>query len=198
MNEILYTKQFEIKLADGDSGAFEGFCSVYNNVDSAGDAVQPGAFRKTIAERGKSVPLLWQHDSRQPIGTGEVFETSSGLGIRGRILSTVSRGREAIALLREGVIKGLSIGYQAVKHDWDSVRKIRLLKEIKLYEVSIVTFPANELATVTATTPKDGSKADHEAVMLQALREIRGGGDPFLTALREFRHELEGKRRRAA
>ena len=194
MNEIRHTKEFSIKLAGDDSGAFEGHAAVFGNVDSYGDIIEPGAFSKTIRERGRSVPVLWQHDQRQPIGTGEVFESSNGLVIKGRILPGLTRGREALLLLREGIVKGLSIGYSVVKDAYDSDRKVRRLTELKLYEVSVVTFPANELATVTTTAPKDGSKGVDDAGLLQAVRELRGELQ-VVGALKELRRDLAAKAR---
>lgn len=167
------TQLFEIKSLD-DSGAFEGIASVYGNVDSYGDVVEPGAFSKTIAERGKSIPILWQHDSRLPIGSGEVYDTGTHLGIKGQILETVSHGGDAMRLAKAGIVKGLSIGYQVLKDSWDAERKVRLLKEIKLYEVSFVTFPANELAVLTGI--KSGLPEDdaHDAIQ-QYITEIKAG-----------------------
>lgn len=176
----------EVKLADGASGVFEGIASVYGNVDSYGDVVEPGAFSKSIKERGASVPILWQHDATKPIGSGQVFETSAGLGIKGRILDTVTQGREALALLRAGAVKGLSIGYKTIKEQWDATRKVRRLVEIKLYEVSVVTFPANELAGVESFGLTGSGKADDSSSMLTALREIREG-QHVVTALRDIR-----------
>lgn len=194
MSEIRCTKEFEIKLAGDDSGRFEGDAAVFGNVDSYGDIIEPGAFSKTIRERGRSVPVLWQHDQRQPIGTGEVFESSNGLVIKGRILPGLTRGREALLLLREGIVKGLSIGYSVIKDAYDSNRQVRRLTELKLYEVSVVTFPANELATVTTTAPKDGSKGVDDAGLLQAVRELRGELQ-VVGALKELRRDLAAKAR---
>jgi len=146
---IRKSQPFEIKLADEKTGAFEGIASVYGNVDSYGDIVEPGAFTKTISERGANVPILWQHDSALPIGMGQVYDAGSHLGIKGQILDTVRHGADALQLIKAGVVKGLSIGYKTIKDEWDATRKVKLLKEIKLYEVSVVTFPANELAVLT-------------------------------------------------
>ncbi|MBM3763727.1 MAG: HK97 family phage prohead protease [Acidobacteria bacterium] len=188
MNEMKHLL-LEVKLAHGDGGGFEGIASVYGNVDSYGDIVEPGAFSKSIRERGANVPILWQHNAALPIGSGEVYETSSGLAIRGRILDTVTQGREALALLRAGAVKGLSIGYRTIKDAWDVVRKTRRLVEVKLYEVSVVTFPANELATVGAVGLAGGSgKADTGGDVLKALREIRDG-QHVTAALRDIRAE---------
>jgi HK97 family phage prohead protease len=167
------TQLFELKSLD-DSGQFEGIASVYGNVDSYGDIVEAGAFSKTIAERGKSVPILWQHDSRLPIGSGEVYDAGTHLGIKGQILEAVSHGADAMRLAKAGIVKGLSIGYQVLKDSWDADRKVRLLKEIKLYEVSFVTFPANELAVLTGI--KSGLPDDDAySAIQQYITEIKAG-----------------------
>jgi len=108
----------------------------------------------------------------------------------------VTQGREALALLRAGAVKGLSIGYKTIKEQWDATRKVRLLKEVKLYEVSVVTFPANELATVEAVSGVNNDKSDEGAV-LEALRDIRQSKD-LAAASRELRSDLAAKRGRAA
>lgn len=168
------TQLFDVKLADGAAGTFEGYASIYGNVDSYGDVVESGAFTKTISERGSKIPVLWQHDSRLPIGTGEVFDAGNGLGIKGRIIDSVSYGADALKLMREGVVKGLSIGYSVMKDAWDADRKVRLLKEVKLYEVSVVTFPANELAVLNGVK---SSPAEDEAVfvMAQIASDLKAG-----------------------
>jgi HK97 family phage prohead protease len=167
------SQPFEIKLADEATGSFEGIASVYGNVDSYGDIVEAGAFSKTIAERGRSVPILWQHDSRLPIGTGEVYDAGGHLGIKGRIIDSVSYGADALKLIREGVVKGLSIGYTVLKDAWDADRKVRLLKEIKLFEVSVVTFPANELAMLTGV--KSDSRDELIAAAYYVIDELKAG-----------------------
>lgn len=153
------TKDFRFKLADlNDSGTFEGIASVYGNKDSYGDVVEAGAFTKTLQERGDEVPLLWSHDITNPVGTGKVSDTSTGLAIKGTLDLDTQAGRDAYSRMRKGIAKGLSIGYSVLNDAWDSQRKVRRLLEVKLYEVSLVVFPANELATVTGVK---GAEALH-------------------------------------
>ena len=141
-----------------DDGTFTGYGSVFGNVDAYGDSVQPGAFAKSL--KNKTPALLWQHDSSQPIGVWEdIKEDEHGLLMRGRLLvGKVARATEARELLKAGAISGLSIGYVPV--EWDYVKtpkdgdekaqsRVRRLKEIDLWEVSLVTFPANDAARVT-------------------------------------------------
>jgi HK97 family phage prohead protease len=94
--------------------------------------------------------MLWQHDPTQPIGIwDEVREDATGLWVKGRILAEVEKGREAAALLQAGAIDGLSIGYRTVKSERDG-RGRRLLTELELWEVSLVTFPMLPEARVAA------------------------------------------------
>lgn len=131
--------------ADAETGEIEGYGAVFGNVDSTGDVIQAGAFAGAITPRG--VKMLWQHDPAHPIGVwDEVREDATGLWVKGRIFTAVDKGREALALLDGGAIDGLSIGYRTVKAERDA-DGIRYIKELKLWEVSIVTFPANEMAT---------------------------------------------------
>jgi hypothetical protein len=195
MPEIEYSRKvYEIKALDED-GRFEGVASVYGNIDSYRDVVEKGAFAKTITERGSRVPILAEH--KDTIGSGDVFDAGTHLGVRGRILMTVQKGREYVELAKAGVVRGLSIGYRTIKEEFDATRKVRRLLEVKLYEVSLVTFPANELATIKTTGPADDSTAASDAEVLQALREIRRG-NPLTQALRELQREMTSKRGRAA
>jgi len=142
-------KDFNLKIkAIDDSGIFEGHAAVFGNKDLVDDVIVPGAFKKTLSEHSE-LPILWQHDTREPIGvTLEAAEDQKGLRVKGQLNLDVARGREAYSLLKQGAIKGLSIGYNVVKEAWqDSVRQI---KEVRLWEWSLVTFPANPLAQVEA------------------------------------------------
>ena len=141
-----------------DDGTFTGYGSVFGNVDAYGDSVQPGAFAKSL--KNKTPALLWQHDSSQPIGVWEdIKEDEHGLLMRGRLLvGKVARATEARELLKAGAVSGLSIGYVPVEWDYVKTPKdgdekaqshVRRLKEIDLWEVSLVTFPANDAARVT-------------------------------------------------
>lgn len=136
-----------------DDGTFDGYGSVFNNVDSYGDKVAPGAFSKTIQERKGKIALLWQHDPTQPIGVWtNMQEDNLGLRVQGQLLvnKNVPQADAAYSLLKAGAVSGLSIGYTPVVQEYDKSTSVNTLKEVKLYETSIVTFPANEMATVTS------------------------------------------------
>lgn len=138
---------FRIKRMDLETGEFEGLASVYGVADRHGDIVEKGAFTKTIQEKGGQVPLLWQHHPSDVIGIAELFDTDEALTVKGKLNLQVHQAQEALALLKQKAINGLSIGFTTVKEAFEG--GLRLLKEISLWEVSVVTFPANEEALVT-------------------------------------------------
>ena len=139
----------EIKAVD-DQGTFEGHGSVFGVVDSYGDVVVKGAFVKTLAERGNKIKMLWQHDTNEVIGVFEhMYEDDYGLKVRGKLALGTQRGKEAYELIKMGALEGLSIGYSTIQDEYDPKKGIRYLKEVKLYEISLVTFPANEEANVS-------------------------------------------------
>ncbi|MEO1138584.1 MAG: HK97 family phage prohead protease [Pseudomonadota bacterium] len=145
--------QFDDEIAVTDGLAIEGYASLFGDEDRGGDIVEKGAYAaslKKLAEDGRQVKMLWQHDPAQPIGVwDEVREDDKGLFVKGRLLDSVERAREAAALIAANAIDGLSIGYRtlkAVKND----KGCRLLKELELWEVSLVTFPMLPSARVGA------------------------------------------------
>lgn len=154
-----------IRLIDG--AVIEGYASYFGKRDKGGDVVLAGAYAaslKALEARGARVKMLWQHDPAQPIGVwDEVREDGKGLYVRGRLLTSVERGREAAALIEAGGIDGLSIGYRTVRAEKDAKGQ-RLLSEVELWEVSLVTFPMLPEARV-------GSKAA-AAADSDELREI--------------------------
>ncbi|MFP4239226.1 MAG: HK97 family phage prohead protease [Rhodosalinus sp.] len=154
------------EVALGGDARIEGYASLFGAADQGGDAVAPGAFAAALARfaaAGRRVRMLWQHDPAQPIGVWEeVREDARGLFVKGRLLTEVARGREAAALLRAGAIEGLSIGYRTVQAERRGAG--RVLTEVELWEVSLVTFPMLPSARVVA-------KQDGTAEALRALAE---------------------------
>lgn len=138
-----------------EDGSFEGILASYNTVDLGGDKILPGAFTKTMQEKGNEVPMLWQHNPDEPIGTLQLSDSADGLMVKGQLLMDLDYAKKAYILLKAGVIKGLSIGFSTVKKDIQE--GVRLLKEIKLYEGSVVTFPMNEHCMVTAVKKENGA-----------------------------------------
>ena len=148
----------ELKAMDDNAGLFEGYVAVFSNLDGNGDVIDRGAFTKTIREarevkeRDKTpyiLPLLWQHQEKDPIGgIIDAHEDDHGLYIRGQYDLDIEQGRRAYSGAKKGYLRGLSIGYDPVKSVWDQ-KHIRHLTEIRLWEGSPVTFPANVLAGIT-------------------------------------------------
>lgn len=140
-----------------------GYASLFDAADQSGDVVQRGAYGRSLKglrEAGRSVKMLWQHDPSEPIGIwDEVREDAKGLWVKGRILDSVAKGREAAALITAGAIDGLSIGYRTVKAS-KTAKGQRLLAELELWEVSLVTFPMLPNARVGAKAEDRQGAAD--------------------------------------
>ena len=145
---------FEIK-AVSDDGLFSGYASVFDNVDSYGDIVRKGAFVESIGEwesKGKMPPILWNHDPSDPIGIyTKMQEDDKGLYVEGKLLiDDVPRARQTHALMKAGVIDGLSIGYRVKEYLYNVDEEVTDLIKLSLREVSIVTFPANPETRIEA------------------------------------------------
>ena len=129
-------------------GTFSGYASVFNVVDKQKDIILPGAFSSIIKESHRE-KLLWQHNSTEPIGNIiNMAEDHIGLHITANLLLDLQKGKEAYLMIKNGIINALSIGYQAIDYNTDFKTGIRTLKKISLWEVSLVTFPANTQSKV--------------------------------------------------
>ena len=136
-------------VAVDDALNIEGYASLFGTPDRGQDTVAQGAYATSLAS-GRVVKMLWQHDPVQPIGVwSELREDDKGLYVKGRLLDDVARAKEAAALIRAGAIDGLSIGYRTVRSS-KNVGGGRLLTELELWEVSLVTFPMLPSARVAA------------------------------------------------
>jgi HK97 family phage prohead protease len=151
-NNELLAQVFGPRTKVEPDGTVEGYASLFGAVDQARDMVMPGAFRETLRLRGVNrIPMLFQHDPAEPVGIWlELTEDSRGLYARGKLIPEVRRGRELLALLREGAIDGLSIGFRTVRGRIDPRSRIRKLDQVDLWEISIVTFPLLAGARVRA------------------------------------------------
>lgn len=168
----------------------EGYGSVFGVRDNYDDVIASGAFAATLkAHKAESTmpAMLWQHDAAEPIGIWtEMVEDGKGLRIKGQLALETTRGKEAHALLKMGALNGLSIGFVSKQWAYDRETEVRTLTEIDLWEVSLVTFPANEKARVTnvknaeqLSAPKDAerilrdagfSKSDATALVSRVMR----------------------------
>jgi len=147
---------FEAKV-DLEKYEFEGYASTFGNVDLVGDIVEKGAFKKTIQERlpKNLIKVLWQH--YDPMGVPKhMEEDSKGLYVVAKVSKT-RENEDRLQLMKDGVVDRLSIGYDVVKREVDDSAKDRTvrLKELKLYEFSPVTFPANEEAVITGVKGRE-------------------------------------------
>lgn len=177
------TKAFGLEVKDiSDAGVIEGYASVFDNVDEGGDRIAPGAFRDSIAasiQEGRKVKMLWQHDPSSPIGVWDgLSEDANGLLAKGSLVLDVAAAREAHALVKAGAVGGLSIGYRTIESRKDG--NVRVLEKLELYEVSLVTFPMNRSAKITAV------KGDGIDDLVEKLR----AGDQLTQ--REFEYLAKG------
>ncbi|MEM9965001.1 MAG: HK97 family phage prohead protease [Asticcacaulis sp.] len=164
--------QLDVK-ALGDNGEIEGYASIWDEVDSYGEAVVRGAFKASLAASkrdGRRIKMLYQHDTHKPIGIwDDIQEDGKGLRVKGRILKDETvLGAETFALIKAGALDELSIGYREVETKKDPSRPgVLLLKQLNLKEISIVTFGA----------------LGH-AAHIDSVKSILEGGD--LPSVREF------------
>lgn len=163
--------------AAGDDGTVEGYGSVFGLRDTYDDVIQPGAFAASLGAHraaGTMPAMLWQHDPSEPIGVwSEMVEDEKGLRVKGRLVLDAERGRAAHALLKAGALNGLSIGFMAKQWAYDRDSEVRTLTEIDLWEVSMVTFPAQGRARVTNVKSADVAGI---ATIRQAEKALRDAG----------------------
>lgn len=219
---------FAFKLATvEEAGRFAGYASTFGGpADSFGDVIAPGAFARSLAEHkaaGSAPAMLWQHDSHSLIGRwSAVTEDERGLAVEGKLTLEVQRAREAYALMQDGALNGLSIGFRTRASRLQQGGG-RVLTDIELLEISLVTLPANSGARIGDV--KAGTKygageiatiRDYEAALRDGLgftpraakrlaaggwpalaeREVRDGRDALAAALqragRWFSEQTEG------
>ncbi len=145
--------KFQLVTADDQTGVFEGIASVFGNPVATypPTIIEQGAFTKTLQENAGRIKLLWQHDTKTPVGLPlELREVAEGLYTKGKVSQTTV-GRDAIILMKDKVITELSIGFDAIKWEMKTEpnkEPVRHIKELKLYEVSLVTFAADSKAKI--------------------------------------------------
>ena len=153
-------KQVDFQVSDvSDEGTITGYGSVFGALDAGNDIVLPGAFKKSLAARGgKPIPMLWNHIDSFPIGKWtEVSEDERGLKLTGKFTMASTKAQEIHALAKDQVISGLSIGYKTKNAEVDESTGIRRLKELDLWEVSVVTFPMLDIAQINTVKSDEGS-----------------------------------------
>lgn len=170
----------ELKFAGGkpvmtEGAVIEGYASRFGLPDQGGDIVAKGAFAASLARlaaKGDKVRMLWQHDPTKPIGVwDEIREDASGLWVKGRLLPEVTLAREAATLIKAGAIDGLSIGYRTIRAEKDQKGR-RVLSEVELWEVSLVTFPMLPEAKLGAKAADEAQ--EFAAALIAATEALRG------------------------
>ena len=159
-------KAYDDEDEDKNYGTFEGYGSVFGNKDLGNDVIESGAFAKSLKRRKpQNVKLLYQHKSDMPIGVfDEIREDDHGLVVKGRLALKTQAGAEAYELLKMGALDGLSIGFRVNPKEvsYDKRGNKRIIKEVDLMEVSLVTFPMNPQATVRSVKGEEISIREWE------------------------------------
>lgn len=161
----------QVKALSGD-GVFSGYASMFGELDQHNEIVAAGAFSRSLNQwkgQGRLPAMLWMHDPTLPIGVWFVVrEDVHGLYVEGRLALRTQKGDEAYELLKLGALSGLSIGYRVVSSRVDAKRKARILTDVDLFEISLVTFPANESARVGAV--KSPAPSERQILRASAAR----------------------------
>ena len=189
--------QFKALDTDTEQGVFDGHASVWDIVDSEGDVVERGAFAKTITEgiAKEGVPILALHnDTVLPVGkTLALREDDEGLYVKGYI-SPTSMGNDVRTLIRDGVLKELSIGYVPVAHKMEG--NVRHLLEVELPEISVVTWAANSAAKITGYKGANEMRNTKQAPPIETeppeknIRTLLEEGNRLMAQLRALGCEL--------
>ncbi len=201
MAKTLY-RQFEFKIENepDEKGVFTGLASVWDVVDSYGDIVEKGAFKKTLKEN-THFTMLWSHSIFEPLGIIHGKESDRGLEVEGHLNQDVQRAREIRSLMVQKAVNGLSIGYRVVKELIDRKEGIRRLKELAVGEISPCVFQACPGAVVEEVKRQnvelDFATSDLDRLVAEILeRETLTKDDiPLLTkaadAIKALRERVE-------
>lgn len=195
-----FTSKLEIKSLNEDSGAFSGYGAVFNNIDHDGDIIRKGAFSDTLQswEEKSALPaLLWMHDLSQPLGTyTDMREDSKGLYVEGQLLiNDDPLAKKAFAHMKAGSVSGLSVGFQTKDYEFDHSNNTRIIKAVDLFEISLVSLPANDETRITNikrmfATGEIPSKVQvekylREVMSIRQAKSLIAGGYNFLNPRQE-------------
>ena len=161
IKKTLSFEETEIKfLGDGTQGIFEGYASVFGNVDSDGDIILAGAFKNTLQTQTRKVAMFFNHRAWElPFGKWDALqEDTKGLFVRGQLTPGHSGASDLKAAMQHGTVEGMSVGFSVTKDDYSlAANGGRIFKNITaLREISVCTFPANEQAGISAMKSIDG------------------------------------------
>ena len=178
-----------------EEGIFEGYGSVFDNADLGNDVIRKGAFTKSLRRTGpKGIKLLYQHKSDMPIGVFEkISEDEKGLYVKGQLALQTQAGKEAYELLKMGALSGLSIGFRTNEkgYHYDKRTKKRIIEDVELMEVSLVTFPMNPKAQVDMVKSEDITIREWENGLRDAFNLSRSDSK---VAAKAVHHAFEEKK----
>ena len=182
----------EIKALD-ESGTFDGYASVFGNVDLGGDVIERGAFKEFVKNDEGQVVVLWQHRTDAPIGVAEVSQDDVGLRFKGKLVLEDPNARRAQAHMKAKSVRGMSIGYDVLENGARMMSSgVRALTGLKLWEISLVTFGMNPLAGVA------GVKFMQQITSIREyenfLREVGGYSKEQAKILAKSYRDLPGQR----
>jgi HK97 family phage prohead protease len=169
IHKLLDVKSAEFKF-NGESGEFEGYASVFDGVDSYGDTIKAGAFRKTLEKRDRPVRMRWNHFGPVIGKWLEMMEDSKGLFVRGQLTPGHSVAEDVKASLKHGAIDGLSIGFYLDDYE-DKPGGGRDIRSMRLVEISVVEEPADlgaKIDNIKSAVEEANRLADIELILRDA------------------------------
>jgi HK97 family phage prohead protease len=183
-------KHLSLEFKADEEGTIEGYGAVYGNKDLGGDIVMAGAFAESLAT-GRKIKMLSQHDTHSVIGVwNELIDDGKGLRVKGRILTQIQAGKEAYELVKAGAMDGLSIGYRTTRTK--DANGARMIEKADLWEVSLVTFPMNEMSRIDAVKAAEMSERDLERMLTRdaglsrsVARKLMLGGYDAIKAMQD-------------
>jgi HK97 family phage prohead protease len=174
--ETLTVAAAEVRFATDDVGVFSGYAAIFTEPNSFGETIRPGAFKKTLLQRRSTggPAMFWNHNPDAPIGTwSDLVEDDRGLKVTGKLVTETRAGAEALALLKAGAVNGLSIGFRA-RGAARAPDGGRLLTDIDLVEISLVSLPAASNARVTSVRSAPAGFAAFTEAARRTATVIRG------------------------
>ncbi len=173
MDHLDLSLRFE---APSDTGEFSGYAVIWDQRNAHNEIVKRGAFRTSLEEHraaGTRPVMLWSHDPTDIIGIWtEVREDEKGLFVRGKIVTSTTRGREAYELLKAGALNGLSIGFRLIKGGETRQAGTRILTGIDVREISLVGMPSAPNARITSVR-SSGRSTESAAAFINACRKAK-------------------------
>lgn len=158
-----------LKSIEKNFAVITGYASIFNELDYHNDVILKGAFENSISKHksGRKIKLLWQHDQNKPIGViNSLYEDDKGLLVEASVNNSIAQGREVISLIKQEALDALSIGFNVAKSDVHK-KGYRQILEADLWEVSVVTFPANSLAKIERCNSSFAGQ--NQQILLQEL-----------------------------